>query len=247
MSSGCFKIKSNMLTLSILELHRYHPQDFLSQLSETVSQSPKFFEQNPIIVSLERLTSPGETPDLKALVADCREAGVQVIAFRGSNAFRGVVTEAGFALVLAAASARSGEEKENKPIERTYTKPAAVDMQLQQPEYDGVAKPGKLVLQPVRSGQRIYAQGTDLIVLSTVSGGAELLADGNIHVYGPLRGRAIAGASGDSSARIFCQQLQAELLSIAGSILVNEDMQGPRWGQSIQAYREGDRIKLALL
>ncbi len=243
MSSGCFKIKSNMLTLSILELHRYHPRDFLSQLQETVKQSPKFFEQNPIIVSLEKLSSPSETPDLQALVADCKEAGVQVIAFRGSNAFRGVVTDAGYALILAAASARSGEEKKIKPVE----KPAVVDMQLQQPEYDGVAKPGMLIVQPVRSGQRIYAQGTDLIVLSTVSGGAEILADGNIHVYGALRGRAIAGASGDTNARIFCQQLLAELLSIAGSIIVNEDMQGPRWGQSVQAYLEGDSVKLALL
>jgi septum site-determining protein MinC len=243
MSSGCFKIKSNMLTLSIMELHRYHPRDFLSQLHETVKQSPKFFEQNPIIVSLEKLSGPSETPDLQALVADCKEAGVQVIAFRGSNAFRGVVTDAGYALILAAASARSGEEKEIKSVER----PAVVDMQLQQPEYDGVAKPGMLIVQPVRSGQRIYAQGTDLIVLSTVSGGAEILADGNIHVYGPLRGRAIAGASGDTNARIFCQQLLAELLSIAGSIIVNEDMQGPRWGQSVQAYLEGDAVKLALL
>jgi septum site-determining protein MinC len=82
----------------------------------------------------------------------------------------------------------------------------------------------RLVTEPVRSGTQIYARGSDLIVTAPVSAGAELVADGNIHVYGVLRGRALAGASGDAAARIFCTRLEAELVSIAGHYLVSEQL-----------------------
>jgi len=80
-----------------------------------------------------------------------------------------------------------------------------------------------LITQPIRSGQRIYAHG-DLIVLAQVSAGAEILAEGNIHVYGSLRGRALAGVQGNIEARIFCSDLQAELISIAGTYKISEDL-----------------------
>ena len=80
-----------------------------------------------------------------------------------------------------------------------------------------------LVTQPVRSGQQVYASEGDLVILSSVSPGAELLADGNIHVYGPLRGRALAGLNGDTQARIFCQKLEADLVSIAGQYRLFEE------------------------
>ncbi len=82
----------------------------------------------------------------------------------------------------------------------------------------------RLVTEPVRSGTQIYARGSDLIVTASVSPGAELVADGNIHVYGALRGRALAGAGGDEAARIFCTRLEAELVSIAGRYLVSEHL-----------------------
>lgn len=79
-----------------------------------------------------------------------------------------------------------------------------------------------VVNRPLRSGQRIYARHTDLIIIGVVSQGAEVIADGNIHVYGPLRGKAMAGARGDTSARIFTTQLDPELLAIAGVYRVVE-------------------------
>ena len=87
----------------------------------------------------------------------------------------------------------------------------------------------KLITEPVRSGQQIYARGADLIVLAPVSHGAELLADGHIHIYGPLRGRALAGVTGDETARIFCQYLEAELISIAGQYKISEDIEQSVW------------------
>lgn len=95
---------------------------------------------------------------------------------------------------------------------------------------------------------QIYAQGCDLIVLAAVSAGAELLADGNIHVYGPLRGRALAGVKGNTQARIFCQQLAAEMLSIAGQYKTAEDLRRePLWGQAVQASLSADVLNIRSL
>ncbi|MCO6061755.1 septum site-determining protein MinC, partial [Pseudomonas sp. MOB-449] len=99
-----------------------------------------------------------------------------------------------------------------------------------------------------RGGQQIYAEGGDLVVLSAVSPGAELIADGNIHVYGPLRGRVLAGAKGNTEARIFCQQLTAELLSIAGRYKVAEDLRrSPQWGKPVHVSLSGDVLNITRL
>ena len=98
--------------------------------------------------------------------------------------------------------------------------------------------------QPVRSGTQIYARGGDLIVLSSVSPGAEIIADGHVHIYGALRGRAIAGASGDTEARIFVGKLEAELLCVAGHYLVSEAIPPEHIGQAVQVILTDDRLTL---
>ncbi|WP_333686911.1 septum site-determining protein MinC, partial [Methylococcus capsulatus] len=92
----------------------------------------------------------------------------------------------------------------------------------------------KIIDQPIRSGQRVYANDGDLVVIATVSPGAELMADGNIHVYGSLRGRAMAGVKGDLDARIFCLDLQAELIAIGGHYKVSENLDGTARGRPVQ-------------
>lgn len=100
----------------------------------------------------------------------------------------------------------------------------------------------------MRGGQQIYAQGGDLIVLAAVSAGAELLADGNIHVYAPMRGRALAGIKGNTQARIFCQQMGAEMLSIAGHYKVAEDLRrDPLWGDAVHVSLSGDVLNITRL
>ena len=98
--------------------------------------------------------------------------------------------------------------------------------------------------QPVRSGTQIYARGADLIVTAAVSPGAEIIADGNIHVYGALRGRALAGAVGDVEARIFCSRLEAELISIAGRYLVSEQIPPEQHGLQVQIALDDDRLTI---
>ncbi len=105
----------------------------------------------------------------------------------------------------------------------------------------------KIISTPVRSGQQIYAAGGDLIVLAPVSAGAELLADGNIHVYGPLRGRALAGVKGNTQARVFCQSQEAELISIAGCFMVDEDLRSDHWKQAVQVTLKQEKLTIQSL
>lgn len=107
--------------------------------------------------------------------------------------------------------------------------------------------PSKLVTQPIRSGQQVYARGGDLVVAAPVSAGAELMADGHIHVYGTLRGRALAGVQGDRNARIFCSELKAELIAIAGEYLLSEHMDAGLRGGPVVAWLEGDALQLAAI
>src|SRR3989338_7212034 len=91
----------------------------------------------------------------------------------------------------------------------------------------------KIVTKPVRAGTQVYAKDGDLIIMAPVNAGAEVISDGNIHIYAPLRGRALAGANGDTNARIFCKQLEAELISIAGHYLLNEKINAGNYAQNM--------------
>jgi len=106
------------------------------------------------------------------------------------------------------------------------------------------AAKARLVTQPIRSGTQIYARGSDLIVTAPVSPGAEIMADGNIHVYAALRGRALAGAGGDVEARIFCSRLEAELISIAGRYLVSDQIPLEQRGLAVQIALVDDRLTI---
>ncbi|MGL4717145.1 MAG: septum site-determining protein MinC, partial [Aeromonas sp.] len=104
--------------------------------------------------------------------------------------------------------------------------------------------PSKVHVGPVRSGQQIYAAGTSLVVLGSVSPGAEVLADDSIHIYGTLRGRAIAGARGNSQARIYCQQLQAELLSIAGTFQLSDALPAGLIQQPVHIRLDNEQLRI---
>ena len=104
-----------------------------------------------------------------------------------------------------------------------------------------VSHPAKVIMRPIRSGQQVYAEG-DLIVIASVGAGAEVLADGNIHVYGALRGRALAGVKGDVSARIFCKSMEAELVSIAGNFMLSDALQTFVWKEAAQVLLNDDNL-----
>ncbi len=105
----------------------------------------------------------------------------------------------------------------------------------------------RVIAEPVRSGQQVYVPDGDLVVLATVSPGAEVVADGCVHIYGALRGRAIAGARGDTAARVFCRKFEAELVAVAGVYAVAEQMQGGLRGQAAQAWLADGKLKIERL
>ena len=165
----------------------------------------------------------------------CREYGLVPVAVRGGTEEQAVSANvAGLPQLPASKEQATPPEQKQEPVK-----------QEAQPAKEGGEN--ILVTTPIRSGQQVFAPKGDLIIVAPVSAGAEVLASGNIHVYGPLRGRALAGVNGDIQARIFCQSLEAELISIAGSYKVNEDLREHNWKDNIQARLENEQLVIDTL
>jgi septum site-determining protein MinC len=192
-----FKLKGRLYTFTVLQLLSAEKDCIEQQCSETVAKAPKLFERTPVVLDLSELQN--QELDLSGICQILRQQGMIPVAIQGGSALQDTLAQCtGLAVLNASGS------QDRPVIEQTL-------------ESEPTKAPrSRLVSQPVRSGQQVVAKGGDLIVSAPVSPGAELLADGHIHVYGALRGRALAGISGDTEARIYCQSLDAELVSIAG-------------------------------
>ncbi len=231
-----FQLKGSMLAITVLELTQNDPERLDRQLAKKVEQAPDFFNNTPLVLALDKLPADCEL-DLPALIALCRKHGLRTLALRAGHP---AIVEAAGALDLPVLPPSGAKERKLDPTTRSSAAPAKPAEQAY--------RPSRVVTTPIRGGQQIYAQGGDLIVLAPVSPGAELLADGNIHVYGPLRGRALAGIKGDTGARIFCQQLAAEMVSIAGQYKVAEDLRrDPLWAEAVQISLSGDVLNITRL
>lgn len=239
-----FQLKGSMLAITVLELARNSPEALDRQLAAKVAQAPNFFSNTPLVLALDKLPASEGSLDLPGLMRVCRHHGLRTLAIRASRIEDIAAAIAIDLPVLPPSNARE------RPVElpaATEAKPVEKPAEPASPPAPSV-QPTRVITQPVRGGQQIYAQGGDLVVISSVSSGAELLADGNIHVYGPMRGRALAGIKGDSKARIFCQQLGAELISIAGQYKVSEDLRrDPLWGASVQISLSQDVLNITRL
>jgi septum site-determining protein MinC len=213
------------------------PQDpvFAGLLAEQVGRSPGFFANAPVVIDLKGnlgYLDSGEFTELRDLLL--RHKLIAVGIQNASPAQQRAALAAGLPCFPGSSAAR-------RPLEP----PAPVEKPLLREvvPVEGAAR-SKMMTQPVRSGTQIYARGGDLIVLNSVSSGAEVIADGNIHVYGALRGRAVAGNLGDPEARIFTTRLEAELVSIAGRYLVRENIPSEHIGQPVQIFLEQDKLTI---
>ncbi|TDB54582.1 septum site-determining protein MinC [Photorhabdus khanii] len=217
MSQSPIELKGSNFTLSVVHLHNDQPEIILQALQEKVEQAPDFLKNAPVVINISALPAGA---DLKALHHAIDSAGFRVVGISGcrDEQQRRAVIKATLPL-LNEGKKQKASAQENKPTEPTVKKTRIINL-------------------PVRSGQRIYAQGSDLIVTSNVSAGAELIADGNIHIYGMMRGRALAGASGDQECLVFCTHLNAELISIAGQYWL---------GDKIPTELAGKAAKLSLI
>lgn len=204
-----FKLKGRLYTLTVLHIFNTDLALFTEQLADAVQRAPRLFDQTPVVLDCAAIV---EVPlELDLFCQKMRQFGLYPVGVQNSSPLiQAAAQKLGMPLLNASS-------QHDKPIKER--KAAAVEVR-QTPE---TAK-AKLHTAPIRSGQQIVSNG-DLIVTSTVSHGAELLAEGHIHVYGSLRGRALAGITGDKQARIFCQALEAELVAIAGIYCLSEAMQ----------------------
>jgi septum site-determining protein MinC len=219
-----FQLKGSLLTLTVLELLRADMSAISAQFLSLVKQTPELFRRMPVIIDLNKIQEA--SLDFQVLKSLLQEHGLVPVGIRGgSDEQSHLAMEAGFAIL-------------------NNTRGEKVELSPQKKEKDVSSVKAKIISQPIRSGQQIYAKEGDLIILASVSPGAEVLADGNIHIYGALKGRALAGVSGNKEARIFCQKLEAELVSIAGHYWVNEDLSPLPSGQTIQIYLENDRLHI---
>ena len=219
MSESCFQLKGSVVTTFILELYHYSREIFIQQIKDKISQAPDFFYLSPVVISLEKFDNSSDI-DIVELLDLCRQYDLQPMAFKSvDERFKAAIKSANMPLLADASSRDTAKE--------TVAETPVVE---EKTEY----RRSKVISRPVRSGQQVYAEGCDLIILSQVSEGAEVLADGNIHIYGSLRGRALAGIKGDIEARVFCQKLEAELISIAGNFILSESIDKTAWGKAAQ-------------
>jgi len=252
-----FQLKGSALTVVVLALVEYDPKTLATELKEKIDQAPHFFVNSPVLISLERLERPEDCKSLLTnageLIKICRKLDLQPLGFTA-------VPE-----VLWAGVQKTGLAILPTPAERALKIPAAAKVKAAEPivetrietvvervvetviEERVVQRMSRVVTRPVRSGQQIYAEGADLIVLAQVSEGAEVLADGNIHIYGSLRGRALAGVKGDESARIFCQNLEAELVSVAGNFVLQDALPKELFKKPVQISLKGEKVVVEAL
>lgn len=265
-----FELKGRMTMLTVLRLTTDDDRALETQLRAKMSGAPAMLRGLPIILEL---TAVAEAPPrrLQEWLAVITRCGLVPVGIAGGSA--PLLDEAralglGLFTDLLSAPPRpqssgwpesdaSVGERPGDPHARASASSGAasgVSSGAASGAASGPAAPGpgragpvagRIVHQPVRSGQQIYARGGDLVILSSVSPGAEILADGNIHVYGTLRGRALAGVNGDEKARILCRSLEAELVSIAGWYKVSDELGGVEG--PVQIYLEGETVCIAPL
>jgi septum site-determining protein MinC len=157
------------------------------------------------------------------------------VGVRGGNENHRRMARGASLALIPGTSARDKDHASEPTAQAPAPEPAAESIPA-----TAVMVPARIITQPVRSGQQVCAAEGDLVILAPVQPGAEVMAAGNIHVYGPLRGRALAGVNGDENARIFCQSLEAELVSIAGHYKISEDLQGSGWKSAVQLQLRDD-------
>jgi septum site-determining protein MinC len=241
-----FRLRAGNFNLLVLRLLDPRPEAVLPALGDQFRKAPGFLRFAPIAIGLADLEAAPEEVDFRALIEGLHALEIVPVGTTGGSAqMRQAALAAGLPPLRSAGGAREAEEEVALP-QAAAPGPApapAAPATAPAANFTGSGRAAMLVTEPVRSGQRIYAQGADLIVTATVNPGAEVIADGNIHIYGTLRGRAVAGASDDSSARIFALHFNPELVAIAGFYAVREGLGEIPTGRALQVRLEGEEMR----
>ncbi len=226
MADTGIELKGSTFTLSVLHLTDTDPQQIKELLETKVAQAPQFFNFAPLVVNVERLEN---TPDFEALKETIEREDFVLVGVSGARdeATKVAAKAAGLAVMTA-----------GKLVAPSAPEPVAA---VEKNDESAII-PTRVHHGNVRSGQQIYAAGGSLVIIGTVGNGAEVIADDSIHIYGSLRGRALAGARGNTQARIYCQELDPELVSIAGTYQLSDALPTEITGQDVHIRLEQDKL-----
>jgi len=240
-----FQVRGHLYNLVTIRLIEPEDHRFFPMLQNTIARAPEFFRHAPVVIDAAAVAGRAP-PNMAEFARRLRQQRLVPVGVQnGDEAWTQAGLNAGLGLFPAgrpAEGSRPQEVPQASPQPAPEPAPAAPP-----PATSGSARAAMIVTEPVRAGQQIHAGGGDLVVLAPVSPGAELLAEGHVHVYGNLRGRAHAGIGGDHNARIFCHSLNAQLVSIAGLYLVNAEID-ERWlGKRVQIRCVNEAIVMEAL
>lgn len=254
--SAC-DIRFGQVGLAQIHIRTLDAEAIHDELATRRAAAPQLFERTPVCLDLSALEQEPTVDEARAFVDAVRRAGMLPVGLsRGAALPMGLHpgTEAIDQLsqqldlpILTQIRARRMPAPTVSGNQEALPPPANVNI-VPRPEAAPASESrafAQLHLQPVRSGQRVYARQRDLIVTTVVGAGAEVMADGCVHVYSTLRGRALAGARGDTTARVFCQEFHAELVSIAGVFRVFETIPEELAGKPVQAWLDGEDMRFA--
>ena len=226
------EFKSTSFSTPVIVIYSTELKQVEMQLKEKIAQAPDFFKNTPLLIDLKDNTGEDQAIDIPNLIKCLQQNNLCPIGISGGNdeQIKQALKHHIPTHNIRSTNVNSGRSTHKFAIDNT-------EKPQDNPTTGAIAPPveNMLVNQPIRSGQRIYAKG-DLTVLSHVSAGAEVMAEGNIHIYGSLRGKALAGVQGNTESRIFCLDLQAELISIAGHYKISEEFDKAEPHQPTQIF-----------
>jgi septum site-determining protein MinC len=236
-------VQGAVFTVMVVRAEMLRDPAFEAELAVQVQRSPRFFLNAPVVLDLKETGEFAREAEFAEAKEILRRHTLTLIGIQNAAP---VQADAAAAAGLAGFAPNATQPSRPRPAQAA---PGAGQLGAgQAPQGHASSSPtaakSRLITQPVRSGTQIYARGADLVVTAPVSAGAEIMADGNIHVYAALRGRALAGANGDAEARIFCSRLEAELVSIAGHYLVSDQIPPEHRGLPVQIALVDDRLTI---
>ena len=249
------ELKIGQVGIANLRVRTLDIERLAAEMRERVERAPKLFARAAVVVDFGGLSQTPDAATAQALIDALRRAGVLPVALAyGTSAIEALAQQIGLPLLakfraqyepVATSDASPGAPAASTAAHATLTPaPPSAEPAKPAPSKPAVS-PGLVHTTPVRSGQQVYAQARDLTVCATVGAGAEVIADGSVHIYGALRGRALAGAQGNEGARIFCREFHAELVSIAGHYKVIEEVPKELRGKPVQVWLDDDKLHLA--
>lgn len=245
-TSPALALKGGLFTLTSVQIFTLDLDEIEAAVDDKIKQAPKFFLNTPVIVDLNQLKE--EVKDLDPLIDLLKRKKLIPIGIRSiSQKTKDKAVASGLAIMPGEKSKSALADMARNQAMSTEPKVTVppVEKEAVDEEANALGYASKLITTPVRSGQQVYVPNGDLVVLNSVSQGAELLSEGNIHIHGPLRGRALAGINGNTNTIIYCKSLEAELVSIAGQYRIVEDLkESSLWKRSVCIQLKDNRLQI---